>query len=406
MAAIGGTIAYFSDKEVSTGNVMVAGTVDLSVDHKYQTYNGVDCHTCGVTLYSDDTDKVVEYNGVAVDPATNAVVVDSQYIHSEWDAGDDVPSPSQWIWRTDMAHEDTVNNIEAKFVKTFDWQGGATGATLNLVTAADNGVKAELNDCVLFDRLDVERNFDDDQAGVPVVVNVPTTCLHDGVNTIKFTVKNFAQAGGTPFSNPAALKYHFVINGNCDSRLQLGGNCRLWGSKHLTEGDKFWSFNDIKPGDWGTNVISLHPTTNDAKVCSYVFDVAHTGEANLADGINVFVWKDTNGDGVFNDGTSTQIYKGTVSGFNGVQYAGTIAGNSTTYMGVAWCAGSADGAEAVAKDNTNAAGICSPVTMDNTYQGANFTANFGFYAVQARHNDSFQCDSQWPAEQPTAPQTE
>lgn len=390
--AVGGTIAYFSDMEKSTGNIMTAGSIDLKVDHKYQTYNGVDCHTCGIELWSDTTDKVVEYNGTLLDPATDAVLVDSQYIHNEWDADDDVPSPSRWIWRVPMNQEDTVNTITAKFEKTFTWQGGATGATLNLVTAADNGVKAQLNDCQLFDHLDVERNFDDDQTGVPVVIDVPTTCLHDGINTLKFEVKNFAQAGGTPFSNPAALKYYFKINGNCDSRLTLGSNCTLWGEKDLTVGDKFWNFGDIKPGDYGTNLISLHPSSNDAKICSYIANIVPIDGKNdnavLQDQTNIFVWAD-DGNGIYENGEA-EIYNDPLSGFVGKPYSTTIAGNSTAYMGIAWCAGTKEDAKKVAMNPSDTT-ACSGSTMGNTAQGDSFTADFGFYAVQARHNDTFTC---------------
>jgi hypothetical protein len=80
-----------------------------------------------------------------------------------------------------------------------------------------------------------------------------------------------------------------------------------------------------------------------------------------------------------------------MSTFTGKLYSATIAGNSTAYMGVAWCAGSQAGAQAVAKDHANLAGTCNPSTMGNEYQGKTFTSDFGFYAVQARHNDQFVC---------------
>ena len=41
--AIGGTMAYFNDTEVSTGNVFTAGSIDLKVDHTLATYNGNPC---------------------------------------------------------------------------------------------------------------------------------------------------------------------------------------------------------------------------------------------------------------------------------------------------------------------------------------------------------------------------
>src|SRR3989338_287537 len=42
-AVTGATIAFYNDTETSTGNIFVAGSVDLKVDHTYASYNGVDC---------------------------------------------------------------------------------------------------------------------------------------------------------------------------------------------------------------------------------------------------------------------------------------------------------------------------------------------------------------------------
>ncbi len=65
--AIGGTIAYFNDTETSSNNIFVAGDLDLKVDHLLQTYNGADCKTCSVKVYSlDGGDMVVEKNGVSI----------------------------------------------------------------------------------------------------------------------------------------------------------------------------------------------------------------------------------------------------------------------------------------------------------------------------------------------------
>lgn len=50
----GATGAFYSDTETSTDNIFTAGSVDLKVDHLKQTYNGVDCETCSLTLYSGD----------------------------------------------------------------------------------------------------------------------------------------------------------------------------------------------------------------------------------------------------------------------------------------------------------------------------------------------------------------
>lgn len=44
--AVGGTIAYFSDTETSTGNTFTAGSIDLKIDSQC-SYNGVPSKECG-----------------------------------------------------------------------------------------------------------------------------------------------------------------------------------------------------------------------------------------------------------------------------------------------------------------------------------------------------------------------
>jgi len=50
----GATIAFYNDTETSTGNIFTAGSIDLKVDHLAQTYNGDDCETCSLSLWSGD----------------------------------------------------------------------------------------------------------------------------------------------------------------------------------------------------------------------------------------------------------------------------------------------------------------------------------------------------------------
>src|SRR3990167_3179568 len=42
-AVTGATIAFYNDTETSTGNIFVAGSVDLKVDHTYASYLGQEC---------------------------------------------------------------------------------------------------------------------------------------------------------------------------------------------------------------------------------------------------------------------------------------------------------------------------------------------------------------------------
>ncbi len=396
LAAIGGTIAYFSDKEVSTGNVMVAGTIDLKVDHKYQTYNGIDCKTCSLKLVSDTSNMVVAMNDTPV-TAFAAQAVPTPY-NSRWTAQNDasiVGTGATWIWATGTTTEaDAHNNVTYTFEKHFTWDGPFTGATVTFAVGSDNNVEVLVNGHSVYTHTDpsAEGKYAYQK---PVSVTIDASYINGGWvdNVLTFKVKNIAQEGSAS-GNPGGLLYAFKVNGNCDPSLTLGKNCTLFQEKNLTPDDKFWKFDDIKPGDWGTNLISLHPTTNDSKICSYIFNINKTTDtvANLANGINVFVWRDLNGNGKFDDGTSTMIYNGSASGLSGVNYNDTIAGNSTAYMGIAWCAGTPEGAAAVAADPYSKT-ACSPVSMGNEYQGAGFNADFGFYAVQARHNDGFTCPS-------------
>ena len=65
--AIGGTVAYFSDTETSTGNTFTAGSIDLKIDNECY-YNGEKC-----ILYTGDGNYY--WGGVPVDhPVTGAVV--------------------------------------------------------------------------------------------------------------------------------------------------------------------------------------------------------------------------------------------------------------------------------------------------------------------------------------------
>ena len=82
---VGATVAYYNDTETSTGNIFVAGALDLKVDHLRQTYNDVDCKTCSVTVISDETNIVVEKNGSSVTPYPAVPA----WVHTAWTAQND-----------------------------------------------------------------------------------------------------------------------------------------------------------------------------------------------------------------------------------------------------------------------------------------------------------------------------
>src|SRR3989338_9429258 len=124
----GATGAFYNDTETSNGNIFVAGSIDLKVDHTAQTYNGVDCKTCSVTALSDTSNTVIAKNGVPI-TSTNAVILTPT--HPAWTADvDGTVNDARWIWITNpVAQADTTVDTTYTFQKTFTWMGPISGAT-------------------------------------------------------------------------------------------------------------------------------------------------------------------------------------------------------------------------------------------------------------------------------------
>ncbi len=385
VAAIGGTVAYFSSTQTSEDNIIKAGTIKLTVDHTRQSYNGVDCQTCTEKLYSGTDDVVTAMAGGTGSFAShNALLVNP--INSAWVTMEASLTPAKWVWTANGTSDwDAQNKVTYTFERTFQWWDPSFGGTINLSVGADNGVKVWLNDTMVCDYSTVEKNYQTPAKNCSFAAGD----LHQGTNILKFEVTNFPIAGATNANNPAGLIYNLAINGNCSgAESALAQQCQLWNAKNLA-GEKFFNFNDVKPGDWGTNVISLHVTSNDAHVCMYVPSYTSVPvQAPLANYINFYLWNDENQNGV-QDGSEATITT-TDSTLAGLKAnLGEIAGNGTKYLGVRWCFGKISG------DTCNGEG-----TNDNGYnsaQGNELLADLGFYAVQTRHNDGqFECPVTMP----------
>ena len=208
---------------------------------------------------------------------------------------------------------------------------------------------------------------------------------------------------------------------------------------------QFFSFNDLKPGDWGEDTISLHVNNNDSYLCADVTltsdndnDItepegndgdngpAGTGNGDLADAINFYWWAD-DGDNVFEVGENL-LPAGPLGNLNVGQTA-TVAladsdqniwgDNSTTnnalpgdrvrYIGKAWCFGDSSFLAYPATDqsgpiNTSPIArpvVCSGANENNITQTDSMTADISFRAVQARNNTSFQCAAPGVSQGPT-----
>lgn len=193
----------------------------------------------------------------------------------------------------------------------------------------------------------------------------------------------------------------------------LGTDCDgTWEATDLGA-ETFFNFNDVKPGDEGENTISLHVDNNDAFACVDVSlttnddvsstepelesgDASNTGslfDGELAQNLFFFAWAD-DGDNVWEDGEIplfSNIYGPASDVLDGESY--TLAGpstqplpaGSTSYIGLAWCAGT------MSVDTDNEVITCDGEGMGNEVQTDALSANLAFRVEQARNNPDFSC---------------
>ena len=378
---VGATTAYFNDIETSADNIFVAGSVDLKVDHTYASYNGEECiGECDVEVYSN-TENVTE-EGFAVET----------WVHDNW--ADYIPgSPAVWIW-TDYYVDDPAFDETQTFTKDFLVGGPVSEAMLDI--AADNGYKVEINGTVVVDLLDEEFNYNSVAQNIDI-----ETALFEGTNTIIITVKNFA-GSPNPENNPAGLLYRLQVRSNCGGEYTEtpGAMCELWLERNI-DTEQFFNFDDVKPGDHGRDVISLHVDSNDSYACLLI----HGGEdfennildpedeygdvtdplGELSGYIDMFMWRDLDADGIYDPAGETSIYEGGINGM-ATDEIELIGNGPTTYYGLAWCAGDM-GVNHVTGDIG-----CDGHGMHDDAQSDMYTASLTAFAEQMRHNETFDCD--------------
>lgn len=371
---ISATGAFFTDKETSAGNIFTAGSIDLKVDHTRQTYNGVDCKTCSVNIYSSKETVVTGGTGDYVG-GYPAYALELTTIHPNWISS--IPSsPAKWIWVTNPVLEgDTTNGAQYTFEKKFYWNGSISGISLDLALAADNGYKIVFNGTPVADQLGTEHNYGAlvdttlaEAAMLPLVVS-------NGVNTLEITVKN-KPGSSNPAHNPAGLLFDLKIERpqeECKGDPMFQKMCMLWGESDLT-GQKFWNFNDVKPGDWGSNLISLHVYDNDAHVCLLTHDIEGTPEnPNLPNYIKTAAWM-SDVDGTKGDPLALSPLQD-----SNVQLK--VKATTTEYVLVEWCFGNWVDDKCDGEGNYNDA------------QGESVSLSMTAYAIQQRHNENFVCST-------------
>lgn len=215
-----------------------------------------------------------------------------------------------------------------------------------------------------------------------------------------------------------------------------------WSLSNLA-GKLFFNFLDLKPGDVGEDTISLHVHSNNAWAC---MNIALTGtpengqndpeaavdptigvnDGELQNNLNFAFWAD-DGDNVYEQGE--QIFKqGLVKDiFTGQNWpladaahniwggSGPILGDSTKYIGKAWCFGAMT-ATPKAQDNKGKVGnngplvrgtgfACNGADVGNIVQSDGIKANVSFTVAQARSNGSYLCTPGDPQQPPTSTST-
>jgi predicted ribosomally synthesized peptide with SipW-like signal peptide len=212
-----------------------------------------------------------------------------------------------------------------------------------------------------------------------------------------------------------------------------------WNLTDLTKGLLFFNFNDLKPNDQGEDTISLHVNNNDSYACMDMTltsnddnsstgpelaagdtpdDPNNTWDGELAQNIQMFWWAD-DGDNVYeqgeqalSNGVQTLYNLATTTPFSvaladpthnvwATTTPGPILGNTTKYIGKAWCFGNLTLAP-VAQDGLGHTGtngpqqrgtgvVCNGTALGNLTQTDSATLDLAFRVVQARNNPNFSC---------------
>ena len=427
----GATSAFFSDTETSAGNTFTAGSIDLKIDHVYQSYNNEVCEEqCDVV-----GDNLV-LNGGFEQPVVGHP--------SKWNIFPSGYSDLEWIveWRNDILGE-------------YGGESRPNSAFLELHKGVNGWMPDEGEQYAELDTdwTGPDGSLNDEPASVVIYQDIPTvtgeiyqlsfafsprpnTGTSDNHLKIKWggtEVDTIGPVAGGGSMNWTVHTYN-VVAPTDNTRLQFedlgeanslgtflddvqlrlvecdyqipGGICELWEEKDL-EDEMVFYFNDIKPGDKGKNILSLHVHDNDAWACMYLenmnddentlvepeTELGDTGpEGELSQFIDVFMWWDDNENNQYDDGEPVIAEPSKINNLFGnggivglADYLNGIVMEDcqTKYLGIAWCAG----------DMTVEEGsiTCCGDTMTNIAQSDIFSTDIVFYTVQHRNNTEFSC---------------
>ena len=407
---ISGTLAFYNDVESTQGNVMVAGDLDLTVDNS-SYYNGYVCED-GIWQCEPWADIVYSF--------TQGTKKNGQPVPS------DRSNPSKALGEAER--NDTLNfvslglGINGEIVLEFDnlilnGEGGdieIVETSFGSPSCSSYPERARVfvsQDAVVWDDLgdiclDAFLDLDAGSLQLPWAKYVKLVDITDAGSFNN-------EADGYDLDGIRAI--------HCGSLRQdiEGESCQgTWDLKDL-ENEKFFNFTDIKPGDKGKDVISLHVQGNESWVCATIENMLNNDNScvepeedadetcgedfdpnggELAQNLYFFAWND-DGNGFFEPDEGEFPLFSNIAGpaidvLNGVTYSiadsetGTgdpFAPNTAQYIGISWCAGN------MAVDQYTGSISCDAAGMGNDCQSDSMSADIIFYAYQARHNEDFVC---------------
>lgn len=209
------------------------------------------------------------------------------------------------------------------------------------------------------------------------------------------------------FSDKEVSKDNTFIAGSIDLKVadtmaqitqDTTTNLNGWTAKDLTTSDKFFDFTDLKPGDSGKDTIELTVQSNPAYVCGNIAITAKNengindpendahdtseNEGELQNYLDMFVWVDTNCDGIKDENEGTIIINGKIGNFQEASaYIGTIQPSTQTAankvcISKKWCFGNWNEGKTA----------CDGSGDQNDAQTDSLVGDISFYAVQTRHN--------------------
>ena len=408
IAAIGGTIAFFNDTETSEGNIFIAGTIDLKVDNSAY-YNGYKCneetekwecepwadyvvsYISGSAITAPDRMDPTQALGLALDSTGGPIDFVSLGVHGFGfeQGGEIVLGFDNYI-----LSDDNVNTPDLEVIET-TWGGGANicnlypeHATVSVSLTGNDETWVILGDICQDGQLDMDSKGITKAKYVKIVDN---SVAYSDLSYMSYDV-NGVRALHCGVAQP------IMLTQDCENS---------WDITNL-DGHHFFSIDDLKPGDHGKDIISLHVESNDAYACLEIKNkvnlenvcidpeisagdnpASEIGE--IGDLVQIFAWKDDDVDG-FYEPSKGEVSLSPVMTLNEFTKFGFDSANGydieaygIEYMGLTWCAGT------MAIDEIWGNITCDGSGNHDVAQSDSFTADLVLTAIQTRNNKSFSC---------------